>query len=182
VSVPDELTADDLRSLSGMLASAGMADFVVDSSPRRLLGIVHALVRRVVDADRLTMEERMALNDRLARVGSFDVGDATPRRLSEIIGMLVETMVDGGLGEDVDDEVAASTEPATDEDLHARQSHPDFEYATTTGPRKAFDEHPPDGDGWVRNKTRGVRGEGWERFDFHEEAYWMRRRQQGRRP
>lgn len=59
--------------------------------------------------------------------------------------------------------------------LHTRETHPDFEYATTKGPRKAFDEHKPEGEGWVRNTYMGR--EGWERFDYHEEAYWMRLKQ-----
>lgn len=56
--------------------------------------------------------------------------------------------------------------------LHNRQNHPDYEYATTDGPRKNFDEDEPEGDGWVRNVHIGRNG--WERFDYHEEAYWMR--------
>lgn len=59
--------------------------------------------------------------------------------------------------------------------LHRRNLHPDFEYATTTGQRKAWDVHPPEEDaGWERNTAEG-RG-GWERFDYHEEAYWRRPR------
>lgn len=56
--------------------------------------------------------------------------------------------------------------------LHETQSHPDFEYVQTDGPRKNFDEHPPEGDGWERNIDKGRNG--WERFDYHEEAYWRR--------
>lgn len=57
--------------------------------------------------------------------------------------------------------------------LHARCAHPDYEYTTTEGARKAFDdEEPPEGAGWVRNIHEGR--DGWERFDYHEEAYWMR--------
>ncbi len=50
----------------------------------------------------------------------------------------------------------------------------EWERATTSGPRKAFDEHPPEGEGWERDLDRGRNG--WERFDYHEEAYWKRRR------
>lgn len=58
--------------------------------------------------------------------------------------------------------------------LHSREMHPDFEYATTDGPRKAwYDEDvSPEGDGWEPNIHKGR--DGWERFDYHEEAYWMR--------
>ena len=31
---------------------------------------------------------------------------------------------------------------------------------------------PPEGDGWIRNTHTGR--DGWERFDHHEESYWMR--------
>lgn len=57
--------------------------------------------------------------------------------------------------------------------LHARRVHPDFEYETTHGGRKSFDEHEPEGEGWERNVEEGRNG--WERFDYHEEAYWRRR-------
>lgn len=59
--------------------------------------------------------------------------------------------------------------------LHSRQIHPDFEYDVTKGPRKAWndEDRPPNGDsGWVRNIHVGR--DGWERFDYHEESYWMR--------
>lgn len=59
--------------------------------------------------------------------------------------------------------------------LHAREMHPDYEYDITDGPRKAFDEHEPEGDGWERNIDRGR--DGWERFDYYEEAYWRRLKQ-----
>ena len=55
---------------------------------------------------------------------------------------------------------------------HAHCCHPWYEYATTDGPRKAFDEHMPAGLGWERNVEEGTNG--WERFDYHEEAYWRR--------
>ena len=56
--------------------------------------------------------------------------------------------------------------------LHSRRQHPDFEYATTDGPRKAWDVYKPDGEGWEKNIHYN---DGWERFSYHEEAYWMRR-------
>ena len=58
--------------------------------------------------------------------------------------------------------------------LHARAMHPQFEYAMTDGPRKNFDANPPDGDGWECNVEVGH--DGWERFEYHEEAYWRRRK------
>ncbi|MFE9738854.1 hypothetical protein [Streptomyces sp. NPDC006477] len=65
-------------------------------------------------------------------------------------------------------------------ELHARQAHPDWEYATTEGPRKHWDDAntPPYGDDgepdatWQPNTDRGR--DGWERFDYTEESYWRR--------
>jgi len=56
--------------------------------------------------------------------------------------------------------------------LHARESHPDWEYACTRGPVKGFDEKPPEGEGWIRNVFKGTQG--WARFEYYEEAYWTR--------
>lgn len=58
--------------------------------------------------------------------------------------------------------------------LHAREMHPDYEYTTTDGPRKSFDQHRPEGEGWEVNIHQGR--EGWDRFEYHEVAYWMRRK------
>jgi hypothetical protein len=66
------------------------------------------------------------------------------------------------------------TEDDTTALLHAHRAHPGWEYATTTGPRKAWDDAdvPPDLDDWEPNTFAGTNG--WERFDYHEEAYWRR--------
>ncbi|MEM7165996.1 MAG: hypothetical protein AAF581_11050 [Planctomycetota bacterium] len=58
--------------------------------------------------------------------------------------------------------------------LHSRCLHPGYEYATTDGPRKSWydEDAPPEGRGWERNVDCG--DQGWERFDYHEEAYWRR--------
>lgn len=71
-------------------------------------------------------------------------------------------------------------EPETDEELHARFAHPAYEYETTEGQRKAWDDadEPPWGDDgpdytWKRNVDAGR--DGWERFDYTEESYWRRR-------
>jgi hypothetical protein len=63
-----------------------------------------------------------------------------------------------------------------DKELHAFRAHPLYEYATTQGPRKAWDhiDEPPEGNGWERNLDAGRNG--WERFDYHEESYWRRLR------
>lgn len=67
-----------------------------------------------------------------------------------------------------------SLERPTDAELHFRSSHPAYEYRTTEGQRKAWDDadEPPEGEGWERNTDSGRNG--WDRFDFHEESYWRR--------
>lgn len=77
-----------------------------------------------------------------------------------------------------DPDVEQSVRKATAEELHRRCLHPDYEYATTEGPRKSWDgyDDPPEGDGWERNVDAGRPGEGWERFNYHEESYWRRLR------
>lgn len=74
-------------------------------------------------------------------------------------------------------------EGKTDAELHARCAHPDFEYRTTEGARKQFDASVPPADDngdpdptWEVNTDAGR--DGWERFDYTEEAYWRRRKQQ----
>jgi hypothetical protein len=76
----------------------------------------------------------------------------------------------------------------TDAELHARRAHPDFEYRTTEGPRKQWDDAstpPADEEGnpdptWERNIDAGR--DGWERFDYTEESYWRRRKAEAARP
>lgn len=66
--------------------------------------------------------------------------------------------------------------------LHAERRHPGYEYRTTEGPRKQWDDinEPPHGDdgepepGWERNVDAGRPGMGWDRFDYTEESYWRR--------
>lgn len=79
-------------------------------------------------------------------------------------------------------------ESESDADLHARRAHPAWEYATTEGPRKQWDDAnvlPADEDGdpdptWERNVDAGR--DGWERWDYTEESYWRRLRPDGPRP
>lgn len=71
----------------------------------------------------------------------------------------------------------------SDAALHAQRAHPDWEYATTEGPRKRWDDAdtpPASADGepdttWQRNTDVGR--DGWERFDHTEESYWRRPKQ-----
>ncbi|MFE6815977.1 hypothetical protein [Streptomyces sp. NPDC057677] len=77
-----------------------------------------------------------------------------------------------------------------DASLHARRAHPDWEYATTEGPRKQWgdvNQPPLDDNGdpdptWERNLDAGHPGEGWERFDYTEESYWRRPKKRAARP
>jgi len=56
--------------------------------------------------------------------------------------------------------------------LHLREMHPDYEYRTTEGPRKAWDGEPDLSiERWEENVDLN---EGWERFDYTEERYWRR--------
>lgn len=65
-------------------------------------------------------------------------------------------------------------ERPSDAELHASNSNPAWEYETTEGPRKSWDDadEPPEGEGWERNTDKG-RG-GWDRFEYTEESYWRR--------
>ncbi|MFB6809438.1 hypothetical protein [Streptomyces sp. NPDC056387] len=84
----------------------------------------------------------------------------------------------------------SGADPEPDGILHAQRRHPDWEYATTEGPRKQWDDIdvPPRGeDGepdptWERNLDAGHPGEGWERFDYTEESYWRRPKRPGTPP
>lgn len=60
--------------------------------------------------------------------------------------------------------------------LHQQRLHPDYQYETTTGPRKAWtdENRPPAGEGWELNIT-SADSEAWQRFEYHEERYWRRR-------
>lgn len=82
----------------------------------------------------------------------------------------------------------SSREPETGEELHSRFAHPAYEYRTTTGPRKQWDDAdtPPVDESfnpdptWERNTDAGIGG--WMRFDFAEESYWRRLRTDGPEP
>lgn len=66
------------------------------------------------------------------------------------------------------------TEQQVDE-LHARRMHPLYEYRTTSGPRKKWDDvdTPPPGTGWELNKT-SEEPDAFFRDDYREERYWRR--------
>lgn len=60
-------------------------------------------------------------------------------------------------------------------ELHRMRRHPGYEYDTTEGQRKNWDDadEPPEGEGWERNVDAGRNG--WDRFDYTEESYWRRK-------
>jgi hypothetical protein len=84
--------------------------------------------------------------------------------------------------------IEEASDPASDSELHALESHPAWEYRTTSGPRKQWDDIdvPPHNDygdpepGWERNVDAGRNG--WERWDYTEESYWRRLRPDGPLP
>lgn len=93
------------------------------------------------------------------------------------------SLLDPCPGHPVDD---TNQETVRTADLHARSAHPGYEYATTKGPRKQWDnpQQPPCDDNgepdptWEPNPDAGRAGQGWDRFDYHEEAYWRRPKSQ----
>ncbi|MFD3333552.1 hypothetical protein ACFWV1_13030 [Streptomyces sp. NPDC058700] len=86
----------------------------------------------------------------------------------------------GGSGGSSGPQAAVQGVAPSESELHARQAHPDWEYATTEGPRKRWydidvrpaDEHGEPDPTWQRNTDAGI--DGWERFDYTEESYWRR--------
>ena len=59
--------------------------------------------------------------------------------------------------------------------LHIARAHPLYEYRTTEGQRKAWDDGdtPPPGNGWELNKTSEC-DDAFYRGDYTEERYWRR--------
>ncbi len=76
--------------------------------------------------------------------------------------------------------------------LHALRAHPDFEYTTTEHGRKQYNGERPEGEGWEDNVCKRIpvgdplrdkvlwgqldHHSCWERFDWHEEHHWRRRK------
>lgn len=65
--------------------------------------------------------------------------------------------------------------------LHELRAHPDYEYRTTTCARKEYCGEPElEKDGWEQNQYGSTPEDrchsDWERFEYHEEHYWRRRR------
>jgi hypothetical protein len=116
------------------------------------------------------------LAEQIARTNGLDQDDRV--RLAAV-RLQLEQMAD-----ELDGVAAPATqarEPETEGQLHARFACPGWEYRTTEGQRKQWDDadRPPsdeNGDpdpSWERNVDAGR--DGWERFDYTEESYWRRR-------
>ena len=139
-------------------------------------------MRVVIDG---TLELDLTAPPREGEIISWD-GDA--RRVETVTWVIPTTNMYGQAPgpEDVSVHVQREKdwrEGLTDAELHARYAHPDFEYRTTEGARKQFDASVPPSDDngdpdptWEANVDAGRNG--WDRFDYTEEAYWRRRKQQ----
>jgi hypothetical protein len=126
----------------------------------------------------------------LPRPGDYVSYQGDPREVTAVTWVIPERGR-GGQQPTADDVVvhvqlsADWREGKTDAELHAMRAHPDFEYATTEGPRKQWDDvgtPPADDNGnpdptWERNTDAGR--DGWDRFDYTEASYWRRRRRKG---
>lgn len=139
-------------------------------------------VRVVIDGK---LELHLTAPPREGEIISCD-GDA--RRVETVTWVIPDTNMHGQApsAEDISVHVQREKdwrEGLSDTELHAQCAHPDFEYRTTEGPRKQWDDAdtPPldenfDPDPtWERNTDAGR--DGWERFDYTEESYWRRRKQ-----
>jgi hypothetical protein len=61
--------------------------------------------------------------------------------------------------------------------LHSLSAHPDFEYLTSTCARKQYEGRPDlVAEGWESNVTGGDPHSCWERFEYHENHYWRRKK------
>lgn len=115
--------------------------------------------------------------------------DATAHLLDE----MVSTRAARGRGAIVDRQRQVDLlTHSTPEQLHRRRQHPGWEYATTETARKSGESRQPEGEGWEPNNivecgwetlpngtldlSSPIRWRNWERFDFHEEEYWKRRK------
>jgi hypothetical protein len=138
----------------------------------------------VVAVDGITVADGFALSGRQLRATVQHIAANDPA------DVIADCDAKLALIDEMESPLDDSLGPATDGKLHAIESHPAWEYRTTTGARKRWDDVdvPPcddNGDpepGWERNLDAGIPGEGWERFDYTEESYWRRPRPDGPRP
>lgn len=73
--------------------------------------------------------------------------------------------------------------PQETEELHRQERHPEWEYATTRGPRKGeatmtLPFGSPAGEGWEHNPKiwNGALYRSWDRDDVGDYSYWRRRK------
>jgi len=122
------------------------------------------------------------------REGEIIAWGATVRRVETVTWFIPQTNMYGQApsAEDIAVHIQLEkdwAEGKTDAELHAHFAHPDYEYRKTEGARKQFDASVPPADDegdpdptWEVNTDAGR--DGWDRFDYTEEAYWRRRKQQ----
>ncbi|MFG2540702.1 hypothetical protein ACGFU4_36230 [Streptomyces sp. NPDC048511] len=121
----------------------------------------------------LTGKQNGVTSEAVMRGGSSLNGKVYDSLAGEIFNRFYENGVD---------DVVAAQPRETDQELHARGAHPAWEYRTTEGPRKQWDDQdvPPRNEegepdlSWERNVDMGR--DGWDRFDYTEESYWRRRK------
>lgn len=145
------------------------------------------------------LDEIQELAERAADVGianwkpedpSFWFDDETPMRdyekqliaMHDPAAVLRRSAADREIVQDWLDNTNDPNEGLTEDQLHFRHGHSCFQYATTTGPRKAWEHsmEPPRNDageieeGWELNRTERD-PDAFERFAYSEERYWRRR-------
>jgi hypothetical protein len=135
----------------------------------------------VLAADGITVAEGFALSGRQLRATVDHIAANDPT------AVIADCDAKLALIDEIEPPPDDDPKAATDAELHALESHPAYEYRTTTGPRKQWNDIdvPPcdwEGEpepGWERNTDTGR--DGWERFDYTEESYWRRLRPDGPR-
>jgi hypothetical protein len=136
----------------------------------------------VLAVDGITVADGFALSGRQLRATAQHIAMHDPT------AVIADCDAKLALIDELEPSLEDDLEPATDAELHDLESHPAYEYRTTTGARKQWDDvdRPPcdwEGEpepGWERNIDAGR--DGWERFDYTEESYWRRLRPDGPRP
>jgi hypothetical protein len=155
------------------------------ASPGPWEGVVDRHQRGVVEASVWSDELGYYITEKISS-GERHGADAHHIAANDPVTVIADCDAKLALIEELDYEPAV-TEGESDADLHARRAHPAWEYATTEGPRKQWygaDVPPANEDGdpdptWERNVDAGR--DGWERWDYTEEAYWRRPRPDGPR-
>jgi Arc/MetJ family transcription regulator len=187
ISTDDEAYAAVQRVVESLVPSVqqlvknAFADVIFAQLVRPLLATAVEWRDRAVDR----RDRHYELLGRWADIHKI-VNDSTHSRTAPVSFLAAAYVADGDLPP-YDSGIPFDTTkltPAQIDELHQHHAHPDFEYATTEGPRKAWDDEmvPPrdevtgkPGEGWEPDIT-SVDPEAWERFDNTEQRYWRRRK------